>query len=104
MALGMAHIRRHMSLDPHLKPRLIAAVRQRHDALAGSAGLNEEVFDALVLLAAGSFTPDAVADGFQKVTALNQTMDQGRRQRLLKLGFCEATAAELSSLHTRNFM
>jgi hypothetical protein len=31
-------------------------------------------------------------------------MDEGRRQRLARLGFPSDEAAELSALHTRNFM
>jgi hypothetical protein len=31
-------------------------------------------------------------------------MDEGRRRRLGRIGFSPAEAAELSSLHTRNFM
>jgi hypothetical protein len=31
-------------------------------------------------------------------------MDEGRRQRLTRLGFPYDEAAELSALHTRNFM
>jgi hypothetical protein len=31
-------------------------------------------------------------------------MDEGRRKRLIRLGWCERGAAELSELHTRNFM
>jgi hypothetical protein len=31
-------------------------------------------------------------------------MDEGRRRRLVRLGFGEAEAAELSALHTRNLM
>jgi hypothetical protein len=31
-------------------------------------------------------------------------MDEGRRKRLLRLGFSENEAAELSALHTDNFM
>ena len=30
--------------------------------------------------------------------------DEGRRKRLVRLGFPEADAAALSALHTRNFM
>lgn len=104
VAFGMAHIRRHMSEDPSLESRLIAAVRKRHDTLANTAGLNEEVFDALVLLAAGSWQPDAIARGFERVSDLNRSMHDGRVQRLGKLGFDGSAAQELSSLHTRNFM
>jgi hypothetical protein len=31
-------------------------------------------------------------------------MDEGRRKRLVRLGFPETEAASLSALHTRNFM
>ena len=41
-------------LDPTLHARLATAVHRRHDALRDTAGLNEEVFDSLVLLAAGT--------------------------------------------------
>jgi hypothetical protein len=35
---------------------------------------------------------------------LIREMDEGRRKRLAGLGFSESEAAELSALHTRNFM
>jgi hypothetical protein len=77
----------------------------RHDTLsAGGAGLNEEVFDALVLLAAGEWTPAAIAAGFERVQALQSEMAEGRRLRLCRLGFDEAEAERLARLHTRNFM
>jgi len=104
VAFGMAHVGAVLASDPGLRPRLAATVRRRHDALASTAGLNSEVFDALVVLAAGSFTPDAIADGFAKVQALEADMDEGRRRRLAKLGFDQEEAAELADLHTRNFM
>jgi len=31
-------------------------------------------------------------------------MDEGRRRRLAAIGFPDGEAAELSALHTRNFM
>ncbi|MGE0708377.1 MAG: ferritin-like domain-containing protein [Planctomycetota bacterium] len=104
VAFGLAHLRRHAELDPDLRPRLAAAVERRHAALQHTAGLNEEVFDALVLLAAGSWEPADLARGHDLVVALKTEMDSGRRRRLLKLGFSEAEAAALSALHTRNFM
>lgn len=104
VAFGLAHLRRHLDTDPGLRPRLAAAVERRHDALQDTAGLNEEVFDALVVLAAGSWEPQAVASGFERVVKLQRDMDQARRQRLQKLGFDEQEAATLSALHTRNLM
>ena len=79
-------------------------MRRRHSTLQHTAGLNEEVFDALVLLAAGSWEPSAIGQGFDRVLALQASMDAGRRQRLEGLGFGEQEAADLSALHTRNFM
>ena len=81
-----------------------AAVERRHDALADTAGLNEEVFDALVVLAAGAWAPEAIADGYAPGPALQADMDEGRQRRLVRLGFPPGEAAALSALHTRNFM
>ena len=104
VAFGMAHMEHVLAADPGLRPRLATAIRRRHDALAHTAGLNAEVFDALVLLAAGSWEPEAVATGFAKVQELETEMAEGRRRRLAKLGFSPAEAAELAALHTLNFM
>ena len=49
VAFGMAHLGRHAQEDPSVLGRLETAVRSRHAALEHTAGLNEEVFDALVL-------------------------------------------------------
>jgi len=84
--------------------RLRAAVERRHDALRNTDGLNEEVFDAFVVLAAGSWEPADIAAGTERVIGLQQGMDRGRRQRLEKLGFPAGEAEVLSALHTRNFM
>lgn len=104
VAFGMAHLEAVLAADAGLRPRLATAVRRRHDALAATAGLNAEVFDSLVVLAAGAFTPAAVAEGFARVQGLVADMDDGRRRRLAKLGFGPSEAAELAELHTRNFM
>ncbi len=81
-----------------------AAAERRHDALAATAGLAPAVHDALVVLAAGSWEPDAIAAGWARVQALQAEMDDGRRRRLARLGFSDTEAADLSALHTRNFM
>lgn len=104
VAFGLAHLRRHLTIEPSLRARLASAVERRHDALRHTSGLNEEVFDALVLMAAGSWEPEAIASGFDRVVALTQEMDHGRRHRLQRLGFTVEEAAALSGLHTRNFM
>lgn len=104
VAFGLAHLERHARLDATLLPRIEAAIRRRNDTLQHTAGLNEEVFDALVLLAAGSFEPADLRAGHGKVRALREDMDRGRQKRLRRLGFDEAAAAGLSALHTRNFM
>ena len=104
VAFGLAHLARHADRDPSLRDRLAAAIERRHAALAHTAGLNAEVFDALVLLAAGDWSPAALRRGHAAVLTLARDMDDGRRQRLVRLGFDPARAAALSSLHTRNFM
>jgi len=104
VAFGIAHLTQHLNNDPGFRPHLADSVRRRHDALQFTAGLNSEVFDALVLLAAGSWTPEALRLGHERVMELTKEMDEGRQKRLRRLGFSDAESAELSSLHTRNFM
>jgi hypothetical protein len=104
VAFGMAHLARHCERDPSLRGRLSMAVSRRHDALRETAGLNEEVFDSLVLLAAGGWSPDAIGRGHDAVVALQREMDTLRQRRLRRLGWSDEEAAALSSLHTRNFM
>jgi len=43
------------------------------------------VFDALIVLAAGEWTPVAIARGYRAVQAMKRAMDDGRRQRLTRL-------------------
>ena len=104
VAFGLAHLQRHVDEEPALRDRLAAAIERRHASLAHTAGLNAEVFDALILLAAGSWEPAALRAGHAAVVELQRTMDDGRRARLVRLGFSPERAATLASLHTRNFM
>ncbi|WP_440102530.1 hypothetical protein [Streptosporangium sp. H16] len=104
VAFGVAHLQHQSAVDPSLRDRLRAAVERRHETLVSSAGLNQDVFDALVTLAAGEWTPEAVERGYAKVLRLQAEMDEGRRHRLVRLGFPHDEATELSALHTRNFM
>ena len=104
VAFGLAHLERHARHDPSLLGRLVAAVERRHDALRHTAGLNAEVHDALVVLAAGSLDVEALARGQAAVIELTREMDEGRKKRLERLGFPPARAEAISSLHTRNFM
>lgn len=104
VAFGMSHLIEQAAREPALRARLASAIERRHDALRETAGLNEEVFDSLVLLAAGAWSPERVAQGYEAVVALQLEMDQGRRSRLRRLGFDSAEAEALSALHTRNFM
>jgi hypothetical protein len=104
VAFGMAHLREHVEREPQVLQQLAGAVHRRHDALRHTAGLNAEVFDALVLMAAGSWAPDHLHRGHDAVIRLVQDMSLGRTKRLMRLGFAEAEAEELSSLHTPKFM
>lgn len=104
VAFGMAHLEYRLGVEPDYQVRLANAVEQRFDELANTGGLNEEVFDALVLLAAGSLLPSAIARGHEAVQRLKREMAAGRRARLARLGFAPAEAERLAELHTRNFM
>lgn len=104
VAFGMAHLRHAVAADRSLLGRLRMAAERRHDALASTAGLNQDVYDSLVILASHSWQPASIASGWQAVQDLQHDMDQGRQRRLIQLGFAADEAAELSALHTRNFM
>lgn len=104
VSFGLARVELAVQTEPTLRDRLRLAVERRHDALRHTAGLDETVFDSLVLLAAGSWHPEAIATGVDQVRALQSEMDEGRRRRLARLGFSSDEAAALSSLHTKNFM
>ncbi len=104
VAFGIAHLERHCQIEPGLRARLAAAVERRHDDLRQTAGLNQSVFDSLVLLAAGATTPEAIAIGWAAVQELQRDMQNGRESRLSRLGFTPSESEALASLHTRNFM
>jgi hypothetical protein len=100
----MSHLLYRLEREPDFRHRLARAVEQRHDALAGTAGLNEEVFDALILVAAGALSPVAIAAGAQRVQQLMRDMAAGRYAKLIRLGFERGEAEQLAALHTSNFM
>lgn len=104
VAFGMAHLEYRLSVEPDFQVRLANAIETRYDQLAATAGLNEEVFDSLVLLAAGDLSAAAIARGHAVVQELQREMSAGRKARLARLGFARDEAARLASLHTRNFM
>lgn len=104
VALGMSHLLHRLQREPEFRHRLGQAVEQRFDALAGTAGLNEEVFDALILVAAGDLTPAAIARGAARVQQLMRDMADGRYTKLVRLGYAREQAQHLAALHTRNFM
>ncbi len=104
VAFALGHLGEHVATHHGQRDRLRAALERRHDALAKTAGLSPAVHDSLVLMAAGAWTPTAIQAGWDAVQALQTDMDEGRRRRLIRLGFSEAEATELSALHTKNFM
>ena len=104
VAFGVAHTAHVARTDRSFLNRLRGAVERRHAVLADTAGLNQDVFDSLVLLAAESWEPAAISRGWQAVQQLKRSMDEGRRRRLAFIGFPDDEAAEISALHTRNFM
>ena len=104
MAFSLAHLERHARLDPRLPSTLARAVERRHLALQRTAGLNEEVFDALVLLAGGAANPTNIATGWERMQTLQREVAEARQTRLARLGFSPGEAETVASLHTRNFM
>ncbi|HWF22907.1 MAG TPA: hypothetical protein VG226_12210 [Acidimicrobiales bacterium] len=104
VAFALGHLGEHVTRDPGCRHRLRAAIERRHDALAQTAGLAPAVHDSLVLLAAGSWEPGAIAVGWDRVQALRSEMGEGRTRRLVRLGFTEVEASQLAALHAESFM
>lgn len=104
VAFGVAHLQHQAALDPEVRVRMRAAVERRYASLVNTAGLNQDVFDSLVILAAKEWSPTAIGAGYRAVLRLQHEMDEGRQRRLIHLGFSDDEAAELSALHTKNFM
>jgi hypothetical protein len=104
VAFGMAHLGERLAREPALQSRLANAIEARYETLTGTAGLNEEVFDALILLAAGGSAAAQIAAGYARVQELMHDMARGREGRLARLGFSKDAAQQLAALHTRNFM
>jgi hypothetical protein len=104
VAFGVAHLARQAREDATLVARMATAIERRHDMLRNTAGLNAEVFDALIVLAARGFEPERIAAGHAAVVELTRQMHAGRRNRLRLVGFGPEQAEALSGLHTRNFM
>ncbi len=104
VAFAMGHLESQLEQQPALRDRLRAAVERRYETLKTTAGLGEDVSDALVVMAAGSWEPAAIARGFDAVSSLQSEMADGRERRLVRLGFPASEAVSLSARHTRNFM
>ncbi|HXJ40377.1 MAG TPA: ferritin-like domain-containing protein [Bryobacteraceae bacterium] len=104
VAFGMSHLQEHAARDPGLLGRLENAVQKRHRELQHTAGLNAEVFDSLLLIAAGSWEHEDLRRGQRRMAKLVADMHESRQLRLVRLGFDETRARDLSALHTRNFM
>lgn len=104
VAFGVAHTAHLATRDPGFLIQLRSAVERRHAVLIDTAGLNQDVFDSLVLIAADSWHPEAIQRGWRAVQRLQASMDDGRRRRLADIGFADDEAQEISRLHTRNFM
>lgn len=104
VAFGQALLEQRVLVESTQRDALRTAIERRHDTLRASAGLNPSVRDALIVLAGGDLNRAAIAAGWQRVVELERDMHEGRRRRLVRLGFDESAADELAALHTRNFM
>ena len=88
VAFGMAHCRENIKADCARPRRMSSALRRRQRTLRHTLVLNnEEVFDALVVMAAGSWAPADVRAGRASILRLIEDVRAERPTRLLRLGF-----------------
>src|SRR6202044_2842904 len=78
VAFGVAHTAHLARADRHYLGTLRLGVERRHSALRDTAGLNAEVFDALLLLAAGSWSPEAIRRGWRGGREAPAPLDESR--------------------------
>lgn len=103
VAFAVAHLMQHKN-DPDMLAKYRNAIRRRYESLAGFSQLNEEVYAALHLVFAGSLESKALRNGYARMTRMVAEMHRSRSARLVQLGFSAPEAADLSALHTKNFM
>ncbi len=101
---GVAHTRHFLGARRENMDELLAATRARAGALTTVTSPSSAVLDALAILAAGSLAPSAIQRGVEAVRALQATMHENRKKRLVSAGFTVELAEQLSQLHTHNFM
>ena len=99
-----SHLRGAVASDSRLKENLRRAVLERASVLSEVKGLNPLVEESLAILAAGGLDAARLPRGMKARAALYDTMHENRVKRLVAVGFGETEAAELSMLHTPNFM
>lgn len=103
VAFALAHLMQHRS-DPEMLTKYRNAIQRRYESLAGFSELNEDVYAALHLVFSGSLEADALRTGYSRMSRMVAEMHRSRTARLVQLGFTAAEAADLSALHTKNFM
>src|SRR6202012_4096714 len=67
VAFGVAHTAHLARTEASYLGTVRQSVERRHTTLVDTAGLNAEVFDSLVLRAAGSWSPEAIRRGWRAV-------------------------------------
>ncbi len=101
---GMAHVRYFLAQSPAHFEELLQTVRQRAAYMSAVTEVSPRIQEALAVLAAGGLDPVRLAEGTAAVRSLIEQMHEHRLQRLLAAGFTAEQAAEISRLHTPNFM
>jgi TusA-related sulfurtransferase len=104
VAFGMVHLLNRLKAEPEFRSTLENAIEGRSESLSGTTGLNEDVFDSLLIIGAGAVDAEKIPQGFSRVQELMLKMQEGRTTRLIRLGFDKKKAEYLASLHTKNFM
>jgi hypothetical protein len=81
VAFGTEHMRYVFEREPEKRPSLVAAVEGRSQMLASISGLSPDVYDALLVYAAGGLSAAQVREGPRHVADLQREMDRARRER-----------------------
>lgn len=96
---GVRHAGYRISRDPEAADRFLKATEARVAFVRATAGADRHVQRALAVLAGGGSSPAQLAHGEKAVRTLYADMHEKRITRMVRAGFSQEMAMEISDLH-----
>ncbi|GHV04732.1 hypothetical protein AGMMS50229_06660 [Campylobacterota bacterium] len=104
VAYGLAHVKANLTHNSGKIAALKDAVFKRKAYMDELSGESTLLIEALAIVAGGADRGEGFKLGLSAVDRLKDKMHKNRIKRLIEVGVDEATAIEISTVHTPNFM